>query len=173
MGVSQSAEGIEHFIQNDENIAQFTTAPAVTSVPLSFGGSSLLSERGSLGNHFFIQDDNVLIESIIFKLPYCFSLGEENIAVTLGFRDRPNVDTGLLTSFGNGGQIRLTLENTEIPLNQNIQKPTTSAFDWGITLIALSTAVSMINSPIRPAGCVNIPLKSATRVSPCKSLQNH
>lgn len=140
-------EGFTTYISNPVNTITFTTNSAVNFVAAALTGSPLLGAPIQPWP-YFSAGDNMILEALSVRLPYCFGQAEDLILLQLEYISKDSVFSGSLLEIGALGMINIPYANSEVDLNIFIPKP--QAIDdqpWGIRLVAIDIDVSMVNMP--------------------------
>lgn len=130
----------------------FVVNVAVTDVIIQNAAAPYMA--GPDGAGFMTHQDNFELVSVGFRLPYCFTLGDNNAmqtGVNFSMIDPTLANTHLFPELGFGGasMLEVPLADVEIPYNLRLAYPASAAdfataqFEWTFT----NTYVSMINAP--------------------------
>lgn len=140
-------EGITTYIQNQPNTIKFTTNSAVNFVAASMVGNPHLGAEPTFFP-YFPKGENVTLEALSVRLPYCFGQAESLIVIGFEFINRGGLITGNLDEVGNLGSIALPYANSESELDIYIPMPETIPDeDWSIRIKDIALDISMINMP--------------------------
>ena len=141
-----SEKGLVHYIRNFTGL-DFTVDNTLEDVGFSLTGNPSLVQDFAAG--YFRAKDNVLIESIVFQLPFQFGQGDITSVMTaeLQWNDPTVPATGDILEFGEGGKLFVPDVAVEYNVNAFVVFPAGAVNKFRIQLKNISGRISMVNCP--------------------------
>jgi len=135
------------------DILKLTTPPTFTvdNTVLSIDVDNLLNNplpfQNWTGNTRFAQKDNVIIESIWLRLPYCFTIAEDDTRVQLAWRNAA-ATVAIIPIDGTNGKLYIPEPDQELGLNIFAPFAPVDPTTWAeIALGAFHCEVSQVGVP--------------------------
>lgn len=140
-----SEKGLVHYIRNETGIT-VTVNNTVNEVGLILTGTPPIVQ--TVGNPYFAPNDNVLIESISFVMPYQFGQGSlgNPMQCELYWNEFGGGD-GVISEFGANGRLFVPDVNIEYPVGAFFEWPVGATGKINFEIRGLLGNVNMINAP--------------------------